>query len=62
MARFLFKDIEFPDDKHYRKVMNNLRKDYEADKNSDPIPQSQLDQVYNLQTSNVGSDIHKRQI
>lgn len=38
MARFLFKDIEFPDDKHYRKVMDNLRKDYEADKNSDPIP------------------------
>ena len=29
MARFMFKDIEFPDDKHYRNVMQKLKQDYD---------------------------------
>ena len=29
MARFLFKDIEFPDDDHYRRVAQNLRSEYQ---------------------------------
>ena len=28
MARFLFKDIEFPDEDHYRKVVQNLKKQH----------------------------------
>ena len=29
MARFLFKDIEFPDEEHYRRVVQNLRSEHQ---------------------------------
>lgn len=28
MARFMFKDIEFPDNQHYRGVMSSLKHEY----------------------------------
>ena len=30
MARFMFKDIEFPDSQHYKTTAENMKKQYEA--------------------------------
>ena len=40
MARFLFKDIEFPDENHYRRVKDNLKKEYEEQQNREKYPPS----------------------
>lgn len=56
MARFLFKDIEFPDENHYRRVKENLKKEYEESQKREKYPPSQIDQVFSLQTGGTRPD------